>query len=339
MPWFSPSRKSIIYATGAFPGVATYWRRAGAAFVVVPADEAAPLAAIVGDLQAKAFAAQSGIADVRSHRHLGRDRRTTPKRSRRAPRAARVPHNTISRRRSDCCATCSPSAALLNADRSRARLHAGGGLSRLSRRCPSRGRTARASSSGCARSKRRTRSSICATPRSMPAPGSFISLDSIDAGHGRRADDRDLARRRPCRSRAPRRSAAAVGLGLHRGRRRRFCAGRSASRRRPHQDRRRLRRLRLQLRWRANRRARHAASRRRAHLRCAAPRLRCGLCDAEARHAAGRHLRGDRDADVGPGLRDLRAAAISDTASAPRSGARSGRSSPPTPTRCSSPAW
>jgi Xaa-Pro aminopeptidase len=60
--------ESITYATGAFPGVATYWRRAGAAFVLVPADESAPLTAIVGDLQAQAFAAQSGIADVRSHR-------------------------------------------------------------------------------------------------------------------------------------------------------------------------------------------------------------------------------------------------------------------------------
>ena len=30
--------ETITYATGAFPGVATYWRRAGAAFVVVPAD-------------------------------------------------------------------------------------------------------------------------------------------------------------------------------------------------------------------------------------------------------------------------------------------------------------
>ena len=60
--------ESLIYAAGAFPGVATYWRRAGAAFVVVPGDETAPLAAIVGDLQAQAFATQSGIADVRSHR-------------------------------------------------------------------------------------------------------------------------------------------------------------------------------------------------------------------------------------------------------------------------------
>jgi len=60
--------ETIQYATGAFPGVATYWRRAGAAFVLVPADETAPLAAIVGDLQAKSFAAQSGIADVGTHR-------------------------------------------------------------------------------------------------------------------------------------------------------------------------------------------------------------------------------------------------------------------------------
>ena len=60
--------ESLIYAAGAFPGVATNWRRAGAAFVLVPADETAPLAAVVGDLQAKAFAAQSHIADTRSHR-------------------------------------------------------------------------------------------------------------------------------------------------------------------------------------------------------------------------------------------------------------------------------
>ena len=60
--------ESIHYATGAFPGVATFWRRAGAAFVLVPADEDARLAAIVGDLQERAFATQSGIADIRSHR-------------------------------------------------------------------------------------------------------------------------------------------------------------------------------------------------------------------------------------------------------------------------------
>ena len=58
--------ESIKYATGAFPGVATYWRRAGAAFVVVPHD--GPMTAIVGDLQAETFKAQSGIDDVRTHR-------------------------------------------------------------------------------------------------------------------------------------------------------------------------------------------------------------------------------------------------------------------------------
>ena len=60
--------ESITYATGAFGGVASFWRRAGAAFVLVPADHASPLVAIVGDFQAKSFAAQSGIDDVRSHR-------------------------------------------------------------------------------------------------------------------------------------------------------------------------------------------------------------------------------------------------------------------------------
>lgn len=60
--------ESITYAAGAFPGVATNWRKAGAAFLIVPADETAALTAIVGDLQAASFATASGIADVRSHR-------------------------------------------------------------------------------------------------------------------------------------------------------------------------------------------------------------------------------------------------------------------------------
>jgi Xaa-Pro dipeptidase len=59
--------ETIAYATGAFAGVASFWRRAGAAFVVVPADEFAPLSAIVGDLQAKTFRANSGITDTRGH--------------------------------------------------------------------------------------------------------------------------------------------------------------------------------------------------------------------------------------------------------------------------------
>ena len=60
--------ESITYATGTFAGVASFWRRAGAAFVVVPCDPDSPMSAVVGDLQAKSFAAQSGIVDVRSHR-------------------------------------------------------------------------------------------------------------------------------------------------------------------------------------------------------------------------------------------------------------------------------
>ena len=81
--------ESITYAAGAFPGVATFWRRAGAAFLVVPIDEAAPITAIVGDLQAKDFAAQSGIADVRSHRiWVEADRYPFEKRIRRNPRPA-----------------------------------------------------------------------------------------------------------------------------------------------------------------------------------------------------------------------------------------------------------
>ena len=59
--------ESIRYASGASPGVAASWRGAGAAFVLVPGDEAAPLAAIVGDLEAETFLVQSAIEDVRSH--------------------------------------------------------------------------------------------------------------------------------------------------------------------------------------------------------------------------------------------------------------------------------
>lgn len=59
--------ESILYATGATAGVASLWRRAGAAAVLVPADPEAPLAAVVGDLQAASFRALSGIADTRSH--------------------------------------------------------------------------------------------------------------------------------------------------------------------------------------------------------------------------------------------------------------------------------
>ena len=60
--------ETLTYATGAFPGVATHWRRAGAAFVIAPAEASSAMTAIVGDLQAEAFRNQSGLADVRSHR-------------------------------------------------------------------------------------------------------------------------------------------------------------------------------------------------------------------------------------------------------------------------------
>ena len=59
--------ETIRYATGAFAGVASFWRRAGAAFVIVPADCALRPVAIVGDLQAAAFRERSGIEDVRTH--------------------------------------------------------------------------------------------------------------------------------------------------------------------------------------------------------------------------------------------------------------------------------
>src|SRR5262245_58117777 len=59
--------ESITYATGTSAGVASLWRRAGAAAVLVPAGPADPLAAVVGDLQAAEFRSASGIEDVRSH--------------------------------------------------------------------------------------------------------------------------------------------------------------------------------------------------------------------------------------------------------------------------------
>jgi hypothetical protein len=83
--------ESISYAAGAFPGVATFWRRAGAAFLIVPANASKPLTAIVGDLQATTFSAQSGIADVRSHRiwvETGRHPPSDDELPKRSPRPA-----------------------------------------------------------------------------------------------------------------------------------------------------------------------------------------------------------------------------------------------------------
>ena len=59
------SPESFSYATGASPGVATMWRRAGAVGVMVPADAGVPEAAVVSDLFAKNFADLSHIEDVR----------------------------------------------------------------------------------------------------------------------------------------------------------------------------------------------------------------------------------------------------------------------------------
>ncbi|WP_062212569.1 Xaa-Pro peptidase family protein [Aureimonas sp. AU12] len=58
---------SLRHATGAFPGVATLFRRAGAALALIPADPAASIAAVVGDLEAASFRAASGLSDIRTH--------------------------------------------------------------------------------------------------------------------------------------------------------------------------------------------------------------------------------------------------------------------------------
>nr|WP_084833990.1 M24 family metallopeptidase [Mesorhizobium sp. L48C026A00] len=56
--------ESIVYGTGALPGSAAGWRRAGAVFVIVPADAREALTAIVGDFYAEEFRAASGIDDI-----------------------------------------------------------------------------------------------------------------------------------------------------------------------------------------------------------------------------------------------------------------------------------
>jgi Xaa-Pro dipeptidase len=59
--------ENFQYATGAPPGVAALFRKAGAAMAVIPADSASAPAAIVTDLFAPAFRAMSDIADMRVH--------------------------------------------------------------------------------------------------------------------------------------------------------------------------------------------------------------------------------------------------------------------------------
>ncbi|NNF23458.1 MAG: aminopeptidase P family protein [Rhodobacteraceae bacterium] len=59
------SPESFLYATGASPGVATMWRRAGAVAALVPADAGQTEAAVVSDLFAPTFRRTSHLTDVR----------------------------------------------------------------------------------------------------------------------------------------------------------------------------------------------------------------------------------------------------------------------------------
>ena len=59
------SPEGFRHATGAAPGVATMWRRAGAVAALVPGDETLPEAAVVSDLFAPAFRRASHITDIR----------------------------------------------------------------------------------------------------------------------------------------------------------------------------------------------------------------------------------------------------------------------------------
>ena len=59
--------ENFQYVTGAPPGVAALFRKAGAAMAIIPAELAAARAAIVTDLFAPAFRSLSDIADMRVH--------------------------------------------------------------------------------------------------------------------------------------------------------------------------------------------------------------------------------------------------------------------------------
>ncbi|MBL8838210.1 MAG: aminopeptidase P family protein [Alphaproteobacteria bacterium] len=59
--------ESFGYATGASPGVAASWRRAGAAIAVVPAAADGALAAVVTDLAAPSVRAAGTVGDLRVH--------------------------------------------------------------------------------------------------------------------------------------------------------------------------------------------------------------------------------------------------------------------------------
>lgn len=59
--------EAFAWATGATPGVASMWRRAGAAIAVIPADPARPVAAVASDLFAPAVHAADPSILVRTH--------------------------------------------------------------------------------------------------------------------------------------------------------------------------------------------------------------------------------------------------------------------------------
>ena len=59
--------ESFQYATGAAPGVAAQFRRAGAAIAVIPSDLAMAPAAVIADLFAPAFRTASDWNDLRTH--------------------------------------------------------------------------------------------------------------------------------------------------------------------------------------------------------------------------------------------------------------------------------
>jgi Xaa-Pro aminopeptidase len=59
--------ENFRYITGAHPGFASAWRRAGTQIAVIPADGAQDPAAVIADAIESAFRARSGFEDVRTH--------------------------------------------------------------------------------------------------------------------------------------------------------------------------------------------------------------------------------------------------------------------------------
>jgi Xaa-Pro aminopeptidase len=59
--------ENFRYITGAHPGFASAWRRAGTQIAVIPADDGLSPAAVIADAIESAFRARSGFQDVRTH--------------------------------------------------------------------------------------------------------------------------------------------------------------------------------------------------------------------------------------------------------------------------------